>query len=231
MISNNPAFLQEQDFHAKHSDLLQAAREGKAWEPADNPRFGLCSQLVTSEWRYVSRIANIDISDVPDAESTARKYVSEAESPGLVELAECSTIRPSGSVGTVTLTALPPLKWHSLDIDISDASDAEEPSLSEMLKAAPSGPVGTVVRVSLPPLNCRNMNLDISDRLCAPSSRLTKEEWWRLQLEATALIPSLDDMADVSHDQPPPDPPRPPRYDSRCAGSGARVWWPSPRYE
>ena len=108
MISNNPMLLQEQDFHAKHSDLLQAAREGKAWEPADNPRFGLCSQLVTSEWRYVSRIANIDISDVPDAESTARKYVSEAESPGLVELAECSTIRPSGPVGTVTLTPLPP---------------------------------------------------------------------------------------------------------------------------
>jgi hypothetical protein len=48
-----------------------------------------------------------------------------------------------------------------------------------------------VVRVSLLPLNCRNMNFDISDGLCAPSSRLTKEEWWRLQREANALIPSL----------------------------------------
>lgn len=172
MISNNPAFLQEQDFQAKHSDLLQAARKGKAWEPADNPRFGLCSQLVTSNWRYVSRIANIDISDVPDAESTARKYVSEAESPGLVELAECSTIRPSGRT----------------EMD---------------LIRIPESPVGTVIRITFPPQVGSSTYFDISPAEPAPDA----------PPEKPATL----------------DPPRPPRYDSRCAGSGARVWWPSPR--
>ena len=122
MISNNPMLLQEQDFHAKHSDLLQAAREGKAWEPADNPRFGLCSQLVISEWRYVSRIANIDISDVPDAESTARKYVSEAESPGrrlpsLDDIAEVSDAKPyplTSSIQPIDYTSLTYAEWAEL---------------------------------------------------------------------------------------------------------------------
>lgn len=106
MISNNPAFLQEQDFQAKHSDLLQAARKGKAWEPADNPRFGLCSQLVTSNWRYVSRIANIDISDVPDAEE-----------PSLSEMLKAAS---SGPVGTVVRVSLPPLNCRNMNLDISD---------------------------------------------------------------------------------------------------------------
>ena len=67
MMSNNPMFLQEQDFQAKHSDLLQAAREGKAWEPRKFESFkttfddrDALRAIMPKNWRVVMRIMNID---------------------------------------------------------------------------------------------------------------------------------------------------------------------------
>ena len=90
MMSNNPMFLQEQDFQARHSDLLQAAREGKAWEPAQPtldaygrslgmealPDMIVLTQMPPQKWRYISRIASIDTTDV--SEASPRDLVAKA---------------------------------------------------------------------------------------------------------------------------------------------------------
>ena len=55
MMSNNPMFLQEQDFQAKHSDLLQAAREGKAWEPRKFESVKTTWDALANEWYFVDR--------------------------------------------------------------------------------------------------------------------------------------------------------------------------------